>query len=47
MVFVHARNATGRIATILRDMAKSRGNQLLFLPENNAQYGLAQKQVSI
>lgn len=45
MVFVHARNATVKTATALRDLAASYGDQSLFSPEESAQLGRAQKQV--
>lgn len=45
MVFVHARNATVKTATALRDLASSRGDLSHFLPEQSAQLGLAEKQV--
>lgn len=46
MVFVHSRNATGRVACALRDIASNRGDSLLFRSENSPEYGSAQKQVS-
>ena len=45
-MFVHARNATVKTATALRDMAASNGELPLFAPEQSAQLGLAEKQVS-
>ncbi len=45
MVFVHARNATVRTATALRDLASSRGDLQHFQPEQSPQLGLAEKQV--
>lgn len=46
MVFVHARNATVKTATILRDMANSRGDSLAFSVEQSPQFGNALKQMS-
>ena len=45
-MFVHARNATVKTATVLRDMASSQGDQLLFKPDQTPQLGLAEKQVN-
>ncbi len=45
-MFVHARNATVKTATALRDMAASNGELPLFAAEQTAQLGLAEKQVS-
>lgn len=45
MIFVHARNATGRIAAILKEMANNKGHSKIFVPENSAGYGLALKSV--
>ena len=45
MVFVHARNATVRTATALRDLASSRGDLPHFQPEQTSHLGLAEKQV--
>lgn len=45
MVFVHARNATVRTATALRDLASSGGDLQHFQPEQTPQLGLAEKQV--
>ena len=45
MVFVHARNATVRTATALRDLASSRGELPHFQPEQTSHLGLAEKQV--
>ena len=45
MVFVHARNATVRTATALRDLASSRGDLPHFQPEQTPHLGLAEKQV--
>lgn len=47
MVFVHARNATVKTATALRDLAASYGHQSHFMPEQSAHLGQAQKQVSV
>ena len=47
MVFVHARNATGRTATVLRDMAKNEGTISFFITEQSPQLGAVQKQVSM
>ncbi|XP_046420627.1 activating signal cointegrator 1 complex subunit 3 [Neodiprion fabricii] len=41
MVFVHARNATIRTATVLKEMALQNGTQKLFMSDGNT--GLAQK----
>lgn len=43
MVFVHARNATVRTATVLREMAQTKGEISLFTPENTPDYGTALK----
>jgi activating signal cointegrator complex subunit 3 len=45
MVFVHARNATVRTATVLRDMAQTKGQLDLFKAEGNAAFGNAQRAV--
>ena len=45
MVFVHARNETVRTATVLREMAKNKGDIALFLAEQDPKYGDAMKQV--
>ena len=45
MVFVHARNETGRTAAVLADIAKNRGESQLFLPKQTPKYGDAQRQV--
>lgn len=37
MVFVHARNATIRTATVLKETALQNGTSQLFIPEGNAQ----------
>lgn len=47
MVFVHARNATVKTATALRDLATSNGDIHLFEPEQSPQLGIAEKQVII
>ena len=47
MVFVHARNATVRTATALRELAASNGDLAHFQPEQNPQFGLADKQVCV
>ena len=47
MVFVHARNATVKTATSLRDLAASSGDLPLFAPEQSSQLGHAQKQVCV
>jgi activating signal cointegrator complex subunit 3 len=46
MVFVHARNETVRTAMQFRDFAKNNGHITVFLPEQSARYGDAQKNVS-
>lgn len=46
MVFVHARNATVRTATVLREMAQQKQQLALFAPENNSDLGLAQRAIS-
>jgi hypothetical protein len=46
MVFVHARNATVRTGMKLMETAQSRGQAQVFLPEDSAQYGQAQKAMS-
>lgn len=47
MVFVHARNATVRTATILREMAQQRQQLALFAPnESGQQFGVAQRAIS-
>lgn len=43
MVFVHARNATVKSGMNLLENAQNRGDTELFLPEDSAQYGIAQK----
>ena len=44
-MFVHARNATVKTATALRDLASSSGDSPLFVPDQSAQLGFAEKQV--
>lgn len=46
MVFVHARNSTVRTAMTLIEMAKNRGEASFFQPEQGADYGNCEKQVS-
>lgn len=46
MIFVHARNATVRTATILKELAGQKGQLSMFKPEDNTGYGLAQKAIS-
>ncbi len=47
LVFVHARNATGKLALYMKDQATNRGLGQTFAPdERNASYGLAKKAVS-
>ncbi|XP_052868650.1 activating signal cointegrator 1 complex subunit 3 [Anopheles cruzii] len=43
MVFVHARNATARTATVIRDLAQQKGHVPLLVPESNPEYGSALK----
>ena len=45
MVFVHARNATVRTATALRDLAASNGDLTHFQHEQTPRYGAVEKQV--
>ncbi|XP_060705593.1 activating signal cointegrator 1 complex subunit 3 isoform X3 [Hemiscyllium ocellatum] len=45
MVFVHARNSTVRTAMVLQEMAKNQGDTMYFLPNQSADYGLAEKQI--
>lgn len=47
MVFVHARNATVKTATALRDMAQANGELSHFMPEQTPELGLALKQVHV
>ena len=44
-MFVHARNATVRTATALRDLAASSGDLSHFQHEQTPRYGAAEKQV--
>ena len=48
MVFVHARNATIKTATKLKDMAKNQGEIQFFMPDtvDTKEYGAAQSQMS-
>jgi activating signal cointegrator complex subunit 3 len=46
MVFVHARNATVKTATSLKDMAVSKGEGHLIEPEQSPELGAAEKQVN-
>ncbi|XP_041762573.1 activating signal cointegrator 1 complex subunit 3 [Anopheles merus] len=46
MVFVHARNATVRTATLIKDLAQQRGHINLLVPESSPDYGSALKVVS-
>lgn len=46
MVFVHARNATVRTATVMREMAQQKNHLGLFVPEESTGYGLAQRAIS-
>lgn len=46
MVFVHARNATVRTATVLREMAQQRQQLNLFAPSDSTQLGMAQRAIS-
>uniref|UniRef100_A0A182M3Z2 Activating signal cointegrator 1 complex subunit 3 n=1 Tax=Anopheles culicifacies TaxID=139723 RepID=A0A182M3Z2_9DIPT len=46
MVFVHARNATVRTATLIKDLAQQKGHINLLVPESNPEYGSALKTVS-
>lgn len=45
MVFVHARNATVRTATVLRETAQSRGQTSIFNCESSPEYGNALKAI--
>ena len=47
MVFVHARNATVKTANSLKDIAVSKGEGELLVPEQSSALGLAEKQVLI
>lgn len=46
MVFVHARNATVRTATVMREMAQQKNHLGLFVPDESTGYGLAQRAIS-
>lgn len=46
MVFVHARNATVRTATVLRELAQQKGQTALFKPDESTSYGMAEKAIS-
>ncbi|XP_055607496.1 activating signal cointegrator 1 complex subunit 3 [Uranotaenia lowii] len=46
MVFVHARNATVRTATIIKEFAQQKGHSQLLTPESNPEYGNALKAMS-
>lgn len=46
MVFVHARNATVRTATVLRELASQKNQLSHFLPEETPEYGMAKKAIS-
>lgn len=46
LVFVHARNATGKLAATMKEMASVRGHTELFLPDQSGSYLAAQKSVS-
>lgn len=41
MVFVHARNATARTATVLRDLSQQKGHTGYFIPEKSLAYSNA------
>lgn len=43
MVFVHARNATVRTASTLREMAQQKNQMALFAADDNKDFGLAQR----
>lgn len=43
MVFVHARNATVRTATVLREIAQQKQQLALFAPDSTSELGLAQR----
>ncbi|KAH8310481.1 hypothetical protein KR044_001580 [Drosophila immigrans] len=45
MVFVHARNATVRTATMLRELAQQNNTSALFLPADNNAHGLANRSI--
>lgn len=44
-MFVHARNATGRMGKILIEMASSRGDTQYFLPDDSGETTLEMKNV--
>lgn len=46
MVFVHARNATVRTATVIKEFAQQKGHIQLLTPESNPDYGTAMKALS-
>lgn len=46
MVFVHARNATVRTATVLREMAQQKQQLTLFAPPDSSDFGQAQRHIS-
>lgn len=46
MVFVHARNATIRTATVLKEMAQQKQQLGIFMPEQAGDYGRAQSQMA-
>lgn len=46
MIFVHARNATIRTATVLKEMAQQKQQLAMFMPEQAADYGRAQSQMA-
>lgn len=46
MVFVHARNATVRTATVMREMAQQKNHLGIFVPDESTGYGLAQRAIS-
>ena len=45
-MFVHARNATVRTATVLKELAGQKNQLHLFQPESSSQFGLAMKAMS-
>jgi activating signal cointegrator complex subunit 3 len=46
LVFVHARNATGKLALAMREMANNNGDAELFAPDKRSKsYGTAQQAV--
>lgn len=46
MIFVHARNATIRTATVLKEMAQQKQQLAMFMPEQAGDYGRAQSQMA-